>query len=253
METTLIKTKDLCKKFSNEGIQNNVLSHINLEIKRGDFTVIMGSSGSGKSTLLYALSGMDNITGGKVFYHEKDISKLKERELVKLRSKDFGFIFQQIHLISNLTIFENIVIHGYLVKEDSEKAVNERTKKLAEDMGIGGILKRYPSQISGGEQQRTAVARALISGPEIVFADEPTGALNKKSGMEVLDLLTDVNRKGQSVLMVTHDLRASIRGNRILYLEDGNICGEKNLPPYTENEIMVREKQVTSWLSGRGW
>lgn len=253
MEKSILIAEGLCKSFSNNGIVNPVLNDISLAIKDGDFTVIMGSSGSGKSTLLYTLSGMDKVTSGNVYYKDMDISHLKAKEIARLHSKEFGFIFQQMHLIPSLTIFENIVIHGYLNKDINSKAVNEKGRLLAAEMEIGDILDRFPSQVSGGEQQRAAIARALISEPALIFADEPTGALNKQTGTEVLDLLTEVNNKGQSVLMVTHDLRASIRANRILYLEDGEIRGEITLPLYTSAESAIREKQVTLWLSGRGW
>jgi putative ABC transport system ATP-binding protein len=175
----LLKAIDLCKSYASDGLQNHVLNHVDLELIKKDFTVIMGSSGSGKSTLLYCLSGMDNVTSGEVYYEGKSIHKMKTDQLALLRRKDFGFVFQQMHLVSNLSLFENVVVPGYLVKEKKAKEVNERAKYLLETFGILELKKRLPSQVSGGEQQRAGIARALISEPALLFADEPTGALHR--------------------------------------------------------------------------
>lgn len=253
MEKVLLKAKDLCKSFATDGLQTHVLNHMDLEIMEKDFTVIMGSSGSGKSTLLYCLSGMDKITSGKVYYRDKAINKMKTKELSKLRRKDFGFVFQQSSLVSNLSLFENVAVSGYLCKDKSVKEVNEKTDELLKAVGVFEVKKHLPTQVSGGQQQRASIARALISSPSIVFADEPTGALNSKAGQEVLNLLTEQNRKGQSILMVTHDVKAAVRANRILYIEDGKIVGELNLSPYKEEDKKSRETQIISWLSSRGW
>ncbi len=251
MPKVLIKAKDLCKSYANDGLQNHVLNHIDLEIIEEDFTVIMGSSGSGKSTLLYCLSGMDTITSGEIHFKEKLISKMKTNELAKLRRESIGFIFQQMHLVSNLSLFENVAVSGYLLKKPN--VVNKRAMELLESVGLSDAYNRLPSQVSGGQQQRAAIARALINEPSLVFADEPTGALNSKFGQNVLDLLTEVNRKGQSILMVTHDVKAAIRGNRIIYIQDGRIDGELNMDPYKEDDRKSRETQIISWLSSKGW
>lgn len=253
MKEVILKVEGLCKSYANEGRQNHVLSEIDLEIYSGDFTVIMGPSGSGKSTLLYCISGMDKVTSGRIIYEGKDISKYKERELVYLRRSDFGFVFQQMHLVSNLSLIENVVVPGYLNKGIKPSNVNERGRLLMETVGLTDVINHLPKQASGGEQQRAAIARALISEPRLVFADEPTGALNKKNGNEVLSLFSNINKNGQSILMVTHDIRAAIRANRILYLEDGKIIGELNLRIFQEDEAKSREAQVSSWLSSMSW
>lgn len=253
MKQTILSAKDLCKSFAHNGGQLHVLSHVDMELYEGEFTVIMGASGSGKSTLLYELSGMDRATAGEVLYGGKDIVKLKEKELAKLRHSDFGFIFQQMHLVSNLTLLENVVVPGYLNKRQSASEVRNRAEQLLEKMSVSQIKTHMPSQVSGGEQQRCAVARAVINRPKVLFADEPTGALNRKNTTEVLDLLTELNREGQSVLMVTHDLRAALRGNRVLYLEDGKIIGELTLPEYTAGAEKARETQVNAWLTSLEW
>lgn len=252
MKTTILKANKLCKSYAHNGEQNHVLSNLDLDIYKGDFTIIMGASGSGKSTLLYSLSGMDKATAGEVIYNGNNIVSFTENQLSQLRHKDFGFVFQQMHLVSNLSIFENVTVPGYLNKE-SCKEVNDKAEKLIEKMGISNIKNHLPSQTSGGEQQRAAIARSLINSPEILFADEPTGALNRKNTTEVLDLMTSLNKDGQSIVMVTHDMRAALRATRIIYIEDGNISGELELPPYTAEEEKSRETQVNAWLTSMEW
>ena len=253
MKKTVLSAKGLCKSFAHNGGQVHVLTHIDLDLYEGDFTVIMGASGSGKSTLLYALSGMDRATSGEVIYGGRDIVKMKEKELAKLRYTDFGFIFQQMHLVSNLTLFENVAVPGYLNKSNPAADVRKRTDQLLEQMSVSHIKTHLPTQVSGGEQQRCAVARAVINSPKVLFADEPTGALNRKNTVEVLNLLTELNKEGQSVLMVTHDMKAALRANRILYIGDGKIIGELTLPPYDLKEEKSRETQVNAWLTSLEW
>lgn len=249
MKTVIMKATDLCKSFANNGGQNHVLDMVNLEIYDGDFTVIMGPSGAGKSTLLYTLSGMDKPTGGEVRYQGSAISHLKEKEMASLRSKEFGFVFQQAHLVSNLTLLENVAVSGYLDRHKSKRTVDERAWKLLTDMHVEEAAKRLPSQVSGGEAQRAAIARAMMNEPGMIFADEPTGALNKRNTQEVLNLLTGINSKGQNILMVTHDIRAAVRATRLLYLEDGKVIGEMTMKPYSGEDAKSREKQVEAWLS----
>lgn len=253
MKKTILSAKGLSKSFAHNGTQNHVLSNLDIEIYEGDFTVVMGASGSGKSTLLYALSGMDRATGGSVMYDGRDIVKLSEKKLAELRHGDFGFIFQQMHLVSNLSLFENIAVPGYLNKSVSAEEVNKHTDELLQKMGISHIKTQLPSQCSGGEQQRCAIARAVINNPSLLFADEPTGALNRKNTTEVLNLLTDLNNNGQSILMVTHDSRAALRATRIIYFADGAVIGDLELPAYTPENEKSRETQVNSWLSSMEW
>lgn len=253
MKHTILSAKGLCKSFAHNGGQIHILSHVDFDLYEGDFTVIMGASGSGKSTLLYALSGMDRATDGEVSYKGENLVTMSEKKLSKLRYSDFGFIFQQMHLVSNLSLFENVAVSGYLNKELSSKEVKKRAEDLLNEMGISHIKTHLPSQVSGGEQQRCAIARAVVHSPKVLFADEPTGALNRKNTKEVLNLLTRLNQSGQSILMVTHDMKAALRATRILYLEDGKIVGELTLPPYTNEEEKSREVQVHSWLNSLNW
>ncbi len=246
MKETILRGKSLTKSFGD----TPVLQNIDVDIYAGDFTVIMGSSGAGKSTLLYCLSGMDSLTGGEVLFKGQPITGLSEKKMAALRAKEFGFVFQQTHLVSNLTLFENVAVAGYARKSTD---VNTRAHALLEQMHVGDAENRLPNQVSGGEAQRAAGARAMINSPSLLFADEPTGALNKANSQEVMNLLTGLNAQGQSLLMVTHDLRAALRGNRLLYLEDGKILDELGLPSYCPEDERERETEISGWLSGLGW
>ena len=251
MSEALLTAKEIVKTYP--GMQEPVLNRISAEIYLGDFTIIMGPSGAGKSTLLYALSGLDALSSGKVLYRDQELGTLSEKKLAELRSKEFGFVFQQTHLVSNLTLFENVAVAGYLEKGRTEKAVNERAESLLAQMHVVGAKDRLPSQASGGEAQRAAIARAMINRPGLLFADEPTGALNRKNSEEVMNLLTALNQEGQSILMVTHDVKAAIRGTRILYLEDGKILDEISLPSFDAQAEREREEKVSAWLTSMSW
>lgn len=253
MKKSILSAKKISKSFAHNGGQVHVLSHLDFDLYEGDFTVIMGASGSGKSTLLYALSGMDRATAGQMFYKEGDLVTMKEKELAKLRHEDFGFIFQQMHLIGNLSLFENVAVPGYLNKKKTAEEVQKRAGSLLGRMGLDGVKTHLPSQVSGGEQQRCAIARAVINLPKVLFADEPTGALNRQNSTEVLNLLTELNGEGQSILMVTHDMKAALRATRLLYLEDGKFTGELSLPEYSLQDEKSREAQVSAWLTSLEW
>lgn len=253
MKKSILSAKEISKSFAHNGMQQHILSQLDFDLYEGDFTVIMGASGSGKSTLLYALSGMDKATAGVVRYKEKDLVKLGGKELATLRHTDFGFIFQQMHLIGNLSLFENVAVCGYLNKTAGVKEVRKRTDELLVRMGLEKVKTHLPSQVSGGEQQRCAIARAVVNTPKILFADEPTGALNRQNTIGVLNLLSELNENGQSILMVTHDLKAALRATRLLYLEDGKITGELSLPVYDRQEEKSREAQVNAWLASLEW
>lgn len=249
----LLSAKGVKKEFPGRQETEQVLKNIDMDIYEGDFTVIMGASGAGKSTLLYVLSGMDNITAGKVLYREKEISGYKEQQMAALRSHDFGFVFQQAHLVSNLSLFENVAVAGYLNGERDAETVSKRAEELLERMHVETAKGRFPSEVSGGEAQRAAIARAMINDPGLLFADEPTGALNKRNSEEVMDLLRGLNENGQSILMVTHDIRAAIRGTRILYLEDGKILDEMIFPTFQQEDAKSRERSLSEWLSTLAW
>lgn len=252
MKKILLETKSLSKSFSNNGTLQHVLKNIDLQLYKGDFTVIMGASGAGKSTLLYALSGMDTPSLGKVIFEDKTISDLNQDGLAVFRRKHCGFVFQQIYLVDGMSVIDNILSAGLLVNKN-KKALVQRIKELLKAVDIPEeTQKKFPAQLSGGEAQRVGIVRALINSPEIIFADEPTGALNSKTGLDVLNTLTKFNEQGQSVVMVTHDMRSARRGNRILYLKDGVILGECNLGKYTHGNTKRHEK-LSIFLAEMGW
>jgi putative ABC transport system ATP-binding protein len=252
MKNIILKTELLCKSFISDGEVNNVIKNLDLEIYEGDFTVIMGSSGSGKSTLLYALSGMDDVTTGKVSFEGTDITKLKEKEISKLRKKKLGFVFQGINLIPNLNVYENILSPTYKTNVE-RKDIEDKIDALLDKMDIVSQKKKFPNQMSGGQKQKVAICRALINNPEVLFADEPTGALNSSHGQSVLNIFTTINGEGQSVVMVTHDLKAALRGNRIIYLNDGRIDGDLKLDDYDEATASEREEIIYKFLKQKGW
>lgn len=253
MKEILLKGTNICKAFPGNGDETRILQSVNVEIYEGDFTIIMGASGAGKSTLLYALSGMDDITGGEILYKGQALNQLSENRMAALRAKEFGFVFQQTHLVSNLTLFENVAVAGYVAKTASPKEIRQRAGELLKQMHVEKAKDRLPSQVSGGEAQRAAIARAMIGNPGLIFADEPTGALNKANSEEVLNLLSGLHENGQSILMVTHDAKAAVRGNRILYLEDGRILDELMLPVFRKEDIRGREEKISVWLSSLQW
>ena len=252
MKTSIIKTEKICKSFITDGQVNNVIKNMDLTLYKEDFTVIMGSSGSGKSTLMYLLSGMDKVTSGEVYWKERKITKARENELASIRKQDMGFVFQGINLIPDLTVKENIISPTY--KTNSKKReITDRAEKLMKQLEIQGHEHKFPSQLSGGQRQRAAIIRALINEPTVVFADEPTGALNSSVGEQVLDTFSDIYSKGQSIVMVTHDLKAAVRGNRIIFIKDGRIDGELALNPFRKEEIVDRERMLYDFLKERGW
>lgn len=261
----LLQGKHIYKSYVQGTKSNQVLDDVNVEIYEGDFTVIMGSSGAGKSTLLYCLSGMDSVSDGQVLYRGQEISGYREKQMAALRTKEFGFVFQQTHLVSNLTLFENVAVAGYVGRARTAKEVQEKAEELLRRMGVEDAVTRFPSQVSGGEAQRAAIARAVINHPGLIFADEPTGALNRSNSEEVLDILSALHKEGQGILMVTHDVRAALRGTRILYMEDGRILDELAMGEYEaggEGSVpdnraasynRMREKKIMDWLSTLHW
>lgn len=248
----ILEANNLCKSYSNGSVLQHVLRNLKIKIYEGDFTVIMGNSGSGKSTLLYALSGMDKPTLGTIHFRDEEISKYNNDRLAIFRRKHCGFVFQQMYLNDTMSVMDNILISGLLVSKD-KKGLRKRAEELLEKVGLDqGIYKKFPSQLSGGEAQRVAIVRALINQPEIVFADEPTGALNSTNATNVLDVMTKVNEDGQSIVMVTHDMKTARRANRILYLKDGVIIDELDLGKYVKGD-KDRHEKLREFLERMGW
>ncbi|MBS4537366.1 ABC transporter ATP-binding protein [Clostridium sp. D2Q-11] len=252
MKSIVLEGKSLCKTFTNGEVSANVIRNLDVEVYQGDFTVIMGTSGAGKSTLLYLLSGIDDITSGEMYLNEKRIDNLKENKMIDIRRNQIGFVFQEPNLIDDFSVYENIIITGYLGTKN-RKEVHRNTDELLEKIDMIEHKNKYPSQLSGGQKQRVAIARSLINNPNIVFADEPTGALNAKQSKQALDLLSNINGSGQTILMVTHDLKAACRGNRILYIKDGKIDGELNLDQFMVDSLEEREKYIFDFIMSKGW
>ena len=252
MSEVIIKTEKLSKSFSVGGKQQHVIKNLDLEIYKGDFTVIMGSSGAGKSTLLYALSGMDKPTLGKITYAGEEITGLNDDRLAIFRRKHCGFVFQQIHLVDSMSVMDNAISAGMLTGQ-KQKDLKKKALDLFERVGISeDMTRKFPAQLSGGEAQRGAMVRALINDPDVVFADEPTGALNSAGVKAVLDVLTDINNSGQTVLMVTHDVKSARRADRIIYLKDGGVMGELRLGKYV-SEDKDRHEKIRRFLEEMGW
>lgn len=248
----LILTRGLGKTYAGAAgsAEVHALRDIDLEVRAGEFVILMGSSGSGKSTLLYLLSGLERASAGEIHFAGDRIDRMDESQLSLLRRSGIGFVFQAIHLVPHLTLSENVVVPGYLPGGDRGE-VRRRSAELLESLGIGGLAERLPAQVSGGEQQRAAIARALINRPRAVLADEPTGALNSAAGQAVLEALRGINADGQTIVMATHEVRAACYGDRIVYLRDGQVISELRLAGEPGGD--EREARVLEWLSGQGW
>lgn len=249
----IITAKDLCKTYITDSISNNVLCNVNFEMDEGEFVSIMGPSGSGKSTLLYTISGMDSPTSGKVIFCGKDLSATDRKELNDIRLNKMGFIFQQMYMLKKLCIIDNIVLPAYEAG-GSRKEINARAESLMRRLGIIETAEHRITEVSGGELQRACLCRALINSPKVIFADEPTGALNSKAAKEVMHELTKANEDGTAILMVTHSARVAACSERVIYLMDGGICGELKLGKTVDNsDHGERERKVRAWLTNQGW
>jgi len=247
----LIEANKLCKEYTmGKNNRNLVLKEVDIRIEKGEFLCVMGPSGSGKSTLLYSLSGMDQISSGRVIFKGNDLASLNEKSLAALRLKEMGFIFQQIHLLKNLTLEDNILLSGFLKEKNKRREVRQRALRLMKMTGVEALAQKDITQASGGQLQRIGICRALINQPDIIFGDEPTGALDSVSSEEIMELLHAINNKGTTILLVTHDPRVAARSDRVLYMLDGQIKAEKKLGRYTggEEESQEREEDLSRWL-----
>ena len=249
-----LKVKNLCKTYIVNKKQNNVLRNINFEIKQGEMVAIMGPSGSGKTTLLYTVSGMDNITAGNIDFFGKEFNSLSDNEMSDVRLNEMGFVFQQMYMMKNLSIYDNIILPAYQSKKENRKDINEYALKLMHKLGISKIADNDINEVSGGQLQRACIFRSLINKPKIIFADEPTGALNRQSSSEVMEIFNKINEEGTSIMLVTHDLKVAAKCERILYIEDGNIKNEIQLGKFSQDiNIRERERKLSNWLMELGW
>lgn len=217
--SNLLEAKNLYKNYADK----KILKNINLEIKKGDFLAIMGKSGSGKSTLLYCLSGLEKFNSGTILFDKQNISTLTEQQISKIRLNKIGFIFQNFHLLHKLSVKDNILLPAFKERNISKKNKNKLADELLKKMNIYELSNSDIKKISGGQLQRVAICRALINNPDIIFADEPTGALDSKSGNQVMDILTELNNSGKTIVLVTHDIHVAKRANKIILIADGEI------------------------------
>ena len=238
----MINVKNISKSYKDAIVLNNV----SLEINKGDFTAVMGPSGSGKSTLLYSISSMDNPDEGEVIFEGIDVYKLSESELSKFRLNKMGFVFQNSQMLKNLSIFDNIILPGMVAKRESIEVVRARATELMSKMGIEDIKDRDIREVSGGQLQRAAICRAMINSPEILFMDEPTGALNSEAASQVMEILKKLNQEGISIMLVTHDAKMASMAKKVIYIKDGRLAGEIKLS--NEKEALA---ELDFWLRGQ--
>ena len=238
----MINVKNISKSYKDAIVLNNV----SLEINKGDFTAVMGPSGSGKSTLLYSISSMDNPDEGEVIFEGIDVYKLSESELSKFRLNKMGFVFQNSQMLKNLSILDNIILPGMVAKRESIEVVRARATELMSKMGIEDIKDRDIREVSGGQLQRAAICRAMINSPEILFMDEPTGALNSEAASQVMEILKKLNQEGISIMLVTHDAKMASMAKKVIYIKDGKLAGEIKLS--NEKEALA---ELDFWLRGQ--
>lgn len=246
----MLRVANMKKSFQTDGGAVDVIRDLNLEIEKGEFAVIMGSSGSGKSSLLYLLCGLDQADSGSIKLAGTELDGLNEEQLAVLRRDGVGFVFQDFNLVGHLTLLENILVAGHLGRGD-KKDLPQRARQLMALVGIEQLADRLPSRVSGGEQQRCAIARALMNKPPVLMADEPTGNLSSAVSTAVLDLFNRIHKDGQTIVLVTHELKAACRGERVLFMRDGAILDSYRFE--TNTALIDRELALFKWLSERGW
>ena len=250
----ILEVKDLCKTYIVNKRQNNVLKNVNFKIGEGEMVAVMGPSGSGKSTLLYAVSGMDSLTAGEVNFCGRNIAGMGERELADLRLDEMGFIFQQMYMLKNLTILDNIILPA--TQSQKQREPRRETARRGQDfmrrLGIIDIADNDINEVSGGQLQRACICRSMMNNPKMIFADEPTGALNRTSSDEVMEELVKLNSEGTTIMLVTHDVKVAAKCTRVMYIVDGNIKGEYDLSECS-TQIRERERALNNWLLELGW
>lgn len=244
MEQKKLEVKCLCKNFSD----NPVLQEIDFHVDANEFVAVMGQSGCGKSTLLYCVSGMDRPTSGEIRFDGCEMLGLSDKEMEKMRLQCMGFIFQKANFLKNLSIADNIVFPAFQLGRRNRSEIRREAEQMMERLGIISVADHDIRQVSGGQLQRAAICRAMINHPDILFGDEPTGALNSSTTQEVMDIVSEINREGTTVLFVTHDAKVAARADRIIYLEDGRIKDELQLGKYKGSDRWERERKMQGWL-----
>ena len=245
-----LRIEKLCKRL--------VLEQVSLSVEKGEMTAIMGPSGSGKSTLLYQTAGMAQPDGGEVWLGDTQVTGLSEDERALLRLRRMGFVFQQMNMLANLNVLDNILLPALQATErgkrrKARRQLEHKARELMRKLGISGLEERRITEVSGGELQRACICRSMMNNPDILLADEPTGALNQSAAAGVMEEFVRLNREGTTILLVTHDARVASRCDRILYLLDGQIRGELKLGKPGQEDGRLRERRTAEWLSGLGW
>ncbi|MBC2575270.1 ABC transporter ATP-binding protein [Peptostreptococcus canis] len=245
MGNSIFEIVNMCKDYND----NEILKNISFKIQKGEFISVMGRSGCGKSTLLYCISGMDRPTFGNVIFDGNDMINLNDNDMEKLRLKHMGFIFQKATFLKNLPIIDNIIFPAFQLGKQGRKEILGNAKELMKRLDIFGVAENDIREVSGGQLQRAAICRAMINQPDILFGDEPTGALNSAATQEVMEVMTEINKRGTTILIVTHDAKVAVRADRIIYLEDGQIKEILSLGKYTENDEDIRSEKMREWLN----
>ncbi len=252
--SVILEVKGLCKTYMQNNRENNVLRNVDFKVNEGEFIAIMGPSGSGKSTLLNTISGIDDFNAGEVFFNGKKLSEQSQKELSKLRLEEMGFVFQNMYMLKNLCIMDNIILPAYEAKKEKREVINKRAEKLMRQLGIAEITENAVTETSGGQLQRACICRALINNPKVIFADEPTGALNSKASEAVMEEFVKINKMNTTIIMVTHSVKMAAMCEQVIYLVDGGIEGKMVLGKYEDAHTMrTRELELNKWLMERGW
>lgn len=233
----LIQAKNLSKTYVDEGAATKALREASFEISSGEFVAIMGSSGSGKSTLMHILGFLDKPTNGEYFFDEEDVSKFNDDKLAEIRNLKIGFVFQAYNLLARTSVLDNVLLPTIYTPHLSRKQNEQNARRILEKLGLSHRLAHRPNQLSGGEQQRAAIARALINEPRLILADEPTGNLDSKSGQEVMEILQDLNEDGHTIIMVTHEQYVAQCAKRIITLKDGQIISDEKV----DNRVLAKD------------
>ena len=249
----LLTIKNLVKKYQEGPLESVVVNKVSLEVIPGEFVIVMGASGSGKTSLLHLIAGIDVPDGGTICYHQtKEFGHMSETTRAMFRRKNIGIVFQQQCLIPDLSVYENIMLPVMLGGSRAEKAAMKDTiLALCQQFGLQDHTRKYPSQLSGGQQQRTAILRAVVNRPPLLLCDEPSGSLNSAQSEIVMELLTQLNQKGQTIILVTHDRKVAVRGQRVVYMADGQVAGQLTFAG--DEPVDLREEELTHFLQQRGW
>ena len=248
----ILSGKNIVKTYSREQETANALNDVNIEIYSGEFVAVMGPSGCGKSTLLFALSGTDGIDSGQIEFDGQALTGLNENALADIRRTKMGFVFQQPTMLKNLNILDNIILSSVQEEKKNREKMIHKAKNLLKDMGLSGLENRDITEVSGGQLQRAGICRALMHEPMILFADEPTGALNSKSSEEIMDLFSAINKKGTAILLVTHDAKVASRAKSVLFMKDGRIEAQLSLGTTEGSSDKRRVDQIVSRMKDFG-